>query len=139
DVEEDVDPLLVRGPDKLAELRAGPEVRIDVEEVLDPVAVVARLERDLPEDGADPQRGDTELPEGAEFALQARQRAALPVAAGAEPVIVIDPTAVLGPVQRRGAGPYRAVFVIPVAVFFLAVGETVHQEEVQDLVLPGGR
>ena len=70
DVEDDVDPLLVGGLDEVAELLARPEVRIHVEEVLDAVAVVARLERDLPEDGADPQGGDAEPPQVAEFALQ---------------------------------------------------------------------
>ena len=39
---------------KVAELLARPEMRIDVEEVLDAVAVVARLESDLPKDWTDP-------------------------------------------------------------------------------------
>src|SRR5262249_9801203 len=63
DVEDDVDALLMGGLDKVAELRPCPEMRIHVKEVLDPVAMVARLERDLPEDRADPQGGDAESPE----------------------------------------------------------------------------
>ncbi len=70
DVEDDVDPLLVGGLDEVAELLARPEMRIHVEEVLDAVAVVARLERDLPEERADPQGGDAEPPQVAELALQ---------------------------------------------------------------------
>src|SRR5262249_48469040 len=62
DVEDDVDPLLMSGLDKVAELLARPEVGVHVEEVLDPVAVIGRLERDLAEDGADPQGGDAEPP-----------------------------------------------------------------------------
>ena len=71
DVEDDVDALLVGGPDEVAELLARAEVRVDVEEVLDAVAVVARLERDLAERRADPQRGDAEPPEVAELARAA--------------------------------------------------------------------
>ena len=41
DVEDDVDALLVGGLDEVAELLARSEVRVDVEEVLDAVAVVA--------------------------------------------------------------------------------------------------
>jgi len=93
DVEDDVDPLLVGGPDEVTELLARSEMRIDVEEILDTVAVVARLERDLPEDRADPQGGDAEPPQVAEFALQSFQRTALPTAAGAEPRVIIDPPA----------------------------------------------
>jgi hypothetical protein len=51
DVKNDVDPLLVGGLDEVAELLARTEMRIDVEEVLDAVAVIARLEGDLPEMG----------------------------------------------------------------------------------------
>ena len=104
DVEDDVDPLLVGGLDEVAELLACPEMRIHVEEVLDAVAVVARLEGDLPEDRADPQGGDAEPTQVAELALQPRERAALPAVAGAEPGVVIDPAGVLGPVKRCGAG-----------------------------------
>src|SRR5262249_29872559 len=98
DVEYDVDPLLVGGRDKLAELRAGPEMRIDVKEVLNAVAVVARLECDLPKDPADPQGGDPQRSEITKFALQPLERAALPFAAGTEPDVVVHPTGVLGPI-----------------------------------------
>ena len=104
DVENDVNPLLVGGLDEVAELLACPEMRVHVEEVLDAVAVVARLEGDLPEDRADPQGGDSEPTEVSELALQPGQRPALPAIAGAEPGVVIDPARVLGPVKRRGAG-----------------------------------
>src|SRR5262249_20195024 len=120
-------------------LLAGAEVGVHVEEVLDAVAVVARLEGDLPERRADPQGGDAEPPQVAELAPQPFQRAALPAAAGAEPGVVIDPAGVLGPVQGCGAAGRRAVVVVPVAALLLAVGEAVQQQEVQNLVLPGGR
>src|SRR5262249_43617897 len=101
--------------------------------------VVARLERDLSEDGADPQGGDAQAPKVAELAPESLERAALPVAAGAEPRVVIDPAGVPGLVQRGAAAGHRAVLAAPVAAFFFAVGEAVQQQEVQDLVLPGRR
>src|SRR5262249_1462694 len=82
DVQNDVDSMLVRSRDEVAELLARPEMRIDVEEVLDAVAVVARLERHLPEYRADPQGGDAQPPEVPELAPQPFERAALPAAAG---------------------------------------------------------
>src|SRR5262249_30493640 len=101
DVENDVDPLLVGGLHKVAELLARPEMRIDVEEVLDAVAVVARLEWDLPEDRADPESGDAEPSQVAELTFQPLECAALPAAAGPDPGVVIDPAGVFGAIQRR--------------------------------------
>src|SRR5262249_48560129 len=63
DVEDNVDPLLMGGLNEIPELSPRSEMRIDVEEVLDAVAVVARLEGALPKDGADPQGGDAQPPE----------------------------------------------------------------------------
>ena len=139
DVEDDVDALLVGGLDEVAELLARAEVGVHVEEVLDAVAVVARLEGDLSEDRADPQRGDAEPPEVAELAPQPPERAALPAAAGAEPRVVIDAAGVLGPVQRRDAAGRRAAVAVAVAALLVAVGEAVQQQEVQHLIFPGGR
>jgi len=59
DVEDDVNPLVVGGLDEVAKLRARAEMRGHVEKVLDAVAMVARLEGDLPENRADPQGGDS--------------------------------------------------------------------------------
>ena len=139
DVEDDVDSLLVGGLDKVAEFLSCSKMRIHVEEILDTVAVVGRLERDLPEGRADPQGSDAEPAEVAEFALQSLERSALPTAAGAEPRVVIDPAGILGPIQWSGAGRRPLVRNVPIAVFLLAVGEAVQQQEVQNLVLPGGR
>src|SRR5262245_44641375 len=139
DVEDDVNPLVVRGLDKVAELLARPEMRIYVEEVLDAVAVVTRLEGDLFEDRADPQGRDAEPPEVTEFALQPPQRSALPARAGAEPRVVIDPPGILGLVQGCRAALHGAARSVAVAAFFVPVGEAVEQQEVQYLVLPRGR
>src|SRR5262249_53802024 len=100
-VEDDVDPMRMGGPDEVAELFSGSEMRIDVEEVLDAVAVVGRLERDLPENGADPQGSDAEPLEIAELAFQSFQRSTLPGVTDAEPRVVINPARILRRVNRR--------------------------------------
>src|SRR5262249_14536369 len=137
--QDDVDALLVGGLDKVAELRAGAEMRVHIEEVLDAVAVVGRLKRDLPEDGADPQGGNAKPSQVAEFAPQPFERASLPAAAGAKPGVIIDPTEILRPVKGCDTGAYRAVLVVSKTVSFLAIRKTVYEQEIQDLVLPGGR
>jgi hypothetical protein len=60
DVQDHADLVLMRHGDELSQVLSRPEMRIDVEEVLDPVAVVGGLERDLLEDRADPDRRDPE-------------------------------------------------------------------------------
>ena len=112
DVENDVDSLLVCGLNKVAKLFSCPEVRIHVEKVLNSVTVIARLERHLSENRADPKGSDAETPQVAEFAFQAPERAALPAAAGTEPNIVVDSTGVFRGVERRGSGACRASIVV---------------------------
>src|SRR5262249_22753216 len=68
DVENDVDALLVGGLDEVAELFPRAEVGVHVEEILDAIAVVARLEGDLAEWRANPQGGDAKTPQVAELA-----------------------------------------------------------------------
>src|SRR5262249_33508343 len=97
------------------------------------------FERNLPEDGADPQGGDAEPPEVTELAGEPLQGAALPAGAGAEPHVVIDPPGIFGPIQGRRAPTHGLVRAILVAVFFVAVREAVEQQKVEDLVLPRGR
>src|SRR5262249_6314092 len=106
--------------------------------VLDAVAVVARLERDLAKDRADPQGGDAEPPEVAEFAPQPFQRAALPATAVAEPRIVLSSARVFGRVQGRGSGSHRVTFRVPIAAALVPVRETVQEQKIENLILPGG-
>ena len=56
--------------DRATQVVARAEVRVDVEEVLDPVAVVGVLRRHLLEDGADPDRGDAQALEVADLRLE---------------------------------------------------------------------
>ena len=66
DIEDHVDPLLVSRPDQIPERRPRAEVRVHVEEILDPVPVIGRLEGELSKDRADPQGGDAQPAEVAE-------------------------------------------------------------------------
>ena len=59
-VKNHLDPLLVRGFDESAKIFPRSEVRVDIKKVLDTVAVVGRLERDLAEGGAHPERGHSQ-------------------------------------------------------------------------------
>ena len=56
-VKNHVDPMLVSSFDEIAKFFPRPEMRIDIEKILDTVAVVCRLECDLTKDGAHPERG----------------------------------------------------------------------------------
>jgi hypothetical protein len=103
-IEDDENPLLVRGADEVAKFFAGAEVRVDVQEVLYPVAVVARLEGDLSEWRTDPERGHAETTEIPKLARQSFDRSALPAAAGAEPRVIINMAGIVGVIQRRRPG-----------------------------------
>src|SRR5262245_52139634 len=71
DIEDHVDAVLMSEIDKVAEVLACAEVRIDVEKVLDTVTVVARgLECNLAEDRAYPQGSDAETFKISELALE---------------------------------------------------------------------
>src|SRR5262245_66090626 len=70
DIEDHVNAVLMGEIDKVAEVLARAEVRIDVEKVLDAVAVVGRrLECDLAKDRAHPERSDAETLDIPELAL----------------------------------------------------------------------
>src|SRR5215471_11965153 len=60
DVEDAVDAMLVRRIDQVAQVFARAEVRVDIEEVLNAISVIGRLERYLFEDRTDPDRSHSE-------------------------------------------------------------------------------
>jgi hypothetical protein len=71
DIEDHVNAVLMGEIDKVAEVLARAEVRIDVEKVLDTVAMVARgLEGNLAEDRTYPQSRDAEAFQISELALE---------------------------------------------------------------------
>lgn len=70
DVEDDTDAQSVRGLDEPAKVPAAPEVRVDLEKVLNAVSVVRLVGPDLLEDRADPDRRDAEPPQITELGLQ---------------------------------------------------------------------
>jgi hypothetical protein len=59
-IKNHVDLMLVGGLNKIAQILARPEVRVDIKKVLDAITVVARLKRNLAKNRTDPQRTDTQ-------------------------------------------------------------------------------
>jgi hypothetical protein len=115
DVEDDLDVVLVQRVDHLAELGEVAEVRVDVLEVLGPVAVVARDPRvllDVDDDRAHPHRRDAER-------LQV--------------VDAVDHALVVAP---HVPGERRRVSGDVVVVVHVAVGEPIDEQLVDDLVAP---
>ena len=97
DVEDDAQAAGVRVLAQVDEILARAEPRIDLEEVLDAVAVEGVEPGPLLEDRADPQRGDAEALQVVEPAADAGDGAALPARAGGRPLAPVD----VGPRRRR--------------------------------------
>jgi hypothetical protein len=128
DVEQNAHFALVRLVDEKRQVVPVAEARIDVEKVLDRVAVVAVLVSALLEDGAQPQRRRAERLEIVELGDDAAQGA--PLKAGAAR---FGPGS---PVPYAGARGGEGTSIEQGALDFAAVAETVDEEEVEDLVLP---
>ena len=129
DVEEDLHPAVVRGLDEVGEVLVRPEVRVDLGEVGDPVAVVAggaagplTLDRLVLEARREPDRGGAELLDVVDLVEHALEVAAVVVAlvARAEAVRVVG----VG-VEVGGR--------IPVVVRLRALREAVGHHEVEVL------
>ena len=56
DVENHVYSMIVRSLDEVAKILTRPKMRVDIKKILNTIAVIARLERNLAKDGAYPQR-----------------------------------------------------------------------------------
>src|SRR5215472_3422988 len=87
-------------------------MRINLQEVLNAVAVVSRSESHLLEDGADPYRCYTETAQISQFALQSLQCPALPTTSSAEPSFVGHRTDITAGSERACAGLYGFVISI---------------------------
>ncbi len=136
DVEYDADAVLVRGVDEFDDVAPRAESRVDVEEMLDAVAVEGVEVAALLEHRAEPDRRDAELLQVVELGLHALDRAALPaVRSGLRPAVPAPALTVMPVRPCRGA-------VAPVEQRprgFPAVAEPVHQQKIQELVPPVGR
>ena len=128
DVEEHLEAALMSQPDQLLELVVGAEVRVDLGEVGDPVAVVAgrdvvagALHGPVLEDRGEPDRGRAEALDVVQLVDHAGQVAA-----------VIE--ALIGRVETGGE-PVAGQAALVVGL--VAVGEAVRQDEVVLLVVGG--
>src|SRR5829696_6642014 len=133
DIEDDAQPAPMRLADELHEIVARPEPRIDLEEVLDAIAVVGVEMAALLEHGAEPDRGRAEVAQVVKLRGDAGDGAALPAAApGPHP-------AVPAPARSGGSGRpgRRAVVAVEQRTRSLpAVAEAVDEEEVEHVVAP---
>lgn len=141
DVEDHADAVRVRRADQRDQIVARAEARIDVEEVLDAVAVVRLLRRHLLEDRADPDGRDPETLEIADFRLEPAQRPAHEPTARLHPVVPIRGgcgrvAAVRRLERRRRAGRDDGAVIVPIALL-ASVREAIEHQEIEDLVFPG--
>ncbi len=125
DVEQDVDSPLVRLVDHVAQVLPGPEARIDVEEVLNAVAVIRGEVRPLLEDGPDPQRGHPQATKVVQLAADASDAPSLKGLAGLHPRALV-----------RGGVSGRVGAIEQGAPRFLPITEPIGQQEVENLVAP---
>jgi hypothetical protein len=132
DVEEDAHAAPVRLGDERDEIAARADTRIDLEKILDAVAVEGVEVAALLEDGAQPDRRDAEIPQIAELRAHAGKRPALPpVFSRAGPALPAPRGAVdvrtrsrqIRAVEQRTAG-------------LLPVAESVNEEKVEHLIAP---
>ena len=126
---------------RLPQILAGAEMRIDVQEVLDAVAVVSLLIRHLLEDRADPHGGDPQALQVADLAGQPFQRAAGPMAACLAPAggigLALDGVAGVAGLEERGAPAGHQLAVVAAEALFAAIRKAVEHQEIQHLILPG--
>jgi hypothetical protein len=129
DVEDDAQALLMRRRDQLDQIGARAEARVDLEEVLDAVAVIAVEMRALLEHRAEPEGAHAETLQVGQAGADAGERAALePLLPRARPRV---------PAPARGAGVAK-----PAAIERRTLGrvaEAVDQQEVEHLVPPVDR
>ena len=130
-VEDDPQPLRVRGADQRHQILAAAEARVHVEKVLDRVAVKRVEVPALLQHRSYPQRGDAEIGEVVELRLDPLDGAALEaIVPASRPMVEAEPggagTGRTGRVHRR---PRR---LAPVA-------EAIRQQKVDDFVAPVAR
>ncbi len=143
DVENDADAVVMRGLHDRHEIGPCAKAWIDVEKILDAIPVVGLLRGHLLEDGADPDGGNPEAFEVADFRLEAAERAAGEPVAGIHPALPIDRgrsgvAPVRGLQRRRRSGRDHRAAVVPVARL-VPIREPVEHQEVKHLVFPRGR
>ena len=133
DIEDDADTLLMRGVHQLDEIAARAEPRIDIQEMLDAVAVKSVQMPALLEYRAEPDRRDAQVVEVVEFGLHSLDRAALPAKRSGLRPAVPAPALPASDVGTRG-GAVVTVELWP--GILLAITEPIDQQEIQYLVAP---
>src|SRR5581483_4375043 len=142
DVLDHVDSMRVRRGHEFAEIIACAKVRIDIKEVLYPVAVVGLLKSDLLEYGTDPDRGDAHALQIADLRCDSVQSAANPDCSGVVPFLRVRGSlncisVVGGGIEKRRSAYGRKVAVVVEVALLVAIGESVGKEKIKNLIFPG--
>jgi hypothetical protein len=140
DVEHNANTVSVRSSNQVLEIGSSAEVRINLEEVLDAVSMKGVIDRNLLEDGAEPDGSNAEPLEIADlrgYALQVPSNEGCPgVAPSCGAGVILDRIAAIGGSEQwRGAGGDGMTVVVD-KIVLVAIGEAIHQQEVERLVFP---
>jgi hypothetical protein len=128
DVEQHAHSTFVRSPHQFHEVGSVAQMGIDVEEILDGVAVVVVVVPALLENGTQPQRGHAETLQVVELGNHAAQVSPLPAV-----LPRVGPRRPIPAVAARGSNS-PAIEQRPLVLG--AVAEAIDDEKIEDLVLP---
>ena len=139
DVQDDADAVRMSGIHQVDEILAGAEVRVDIEEILDAVAMVGvGVRGHLLEHRADPDGRHTEALEVADLVLQSLQRATQPLVAGVGPGGPVRRVGVVGEAEWRRAAAGIQISRVIAEALLASIGEAIEHQEIKHLVFPGG-
>src|SRR5262249_17503244 len=122
--------------DKVAEVLARPEVRVNFQKVLNAISVIGGLERNLFEDGTDPDRCHSQSAQVSQLGSQAFQGSALPACRLAQPLPIWHGTDIIACRKRSASGSYKLTIVVAVTALLVAIREAVQHQKVENLVGP---
>ena len=132
-VEDNTQPLRVCRGYQLDERPAVAKTGIDLQEILNAIAVIGVEMAALLENGTDPERRNAQITKVAELGLDAAERATLPALRARLRPTVPSPRFAIRQVWPRG------VQVLPVqqrACLLLSIAEAIRQQKIEDLISP---
>ena len=137
DVEDDADAVGMRCLHQIDEILARTEVGIDIQKVLDAVAMIGvGVRAHLLERRADPDGGDAQALQIADLARKACQRAAQPFVSRIRPWLTRSGVSVGGEIERRGRSRRYGLAGVVAKPLFPSVGVAVQHQEVEHLIRP---
>src|SRR6266446_391625 len=140
DIENHIDLMPMGRFHHLHEVRTGAKMRVDIEEIVNPVAVVGVVEGNLLKDRTDPYRRHPQTLEIPDLAGQPFEGATHPVCPGLPPALgflqyLNRVLSICGLEQGGRATPHTPPVIPPVSLL-IAIGEAIQHQKIQHLVLP---